>query len=107
MPHTFQTLKDASKIVDSSQNHEYAVYSYGVAKSEKKGQIWRQHGVSNNKDEALWIAEQLEACAAIERIEIRLQGIDPRTQQPHHKRIKVIDKSSDSAWDKFKRLLPI
>lgn len=103
MTHAFQKLKDSSH----NAGCEYAVYSYGIAKSEKKGQIWRQHGVSNNQEEAFWIAEQLEACQAIERIEIRLQGIDPKTNAPTNQKIKVIDKNSEGAWDKFKKLLPI
>mgnify|MGYP000052959658 CR=1 FL=1 len=94
-----------------SRNAEYAVYSYSVAESEKKGRVWRQHGISNNQDEAFWIAEQLKACEAIERIEIRLQGLDPKTRSLRDKCIKVIDKTNSGfmhKWvlPKMRRLFP-
>ncbi len=80
---------------------EYTVYSYDFAPSEKKGQVWRQHGVSDNLEEAYWIAEQLKVCVNIERIEIRLQGIDTRTNQPKDKIIKVLDKTKQNKIKTF------
>ena len=93
-----------SSDVSEHDGCEYAVYSYGFAKSAKKGQVWRQHGVSNNQEEAFWIAEQLKACKTIERIEIRLQGIDPKTKISKDKKIKVINKSDCGFFRKFKAL---
>ncbi|MGB1077690.1 MAG: hypothetical protein ACPG05_05220 [Bdellovibrionales bacterium] len=80
---------------------EYTVYSYDFAQSEKKGQVWRQHGVSDNLEEAYWIAEQLKVCANIERIEIRLQGIDAKTKRPKDRVVKVLDKSKDGKIKTF------
>ena len=36
-----------------AQKDEYTVYSYDYARSEKKGHVWRQHGVSDNLEELL------------------------------------------------------
>ena len=84
-----------------SQRDEYTVYSYDYAQSEKKGQVWRQHGVSDNLEEAYWIAEQLKSCEKIARIEIRLQGINAKTRRPQDKVIKVMEKTPQGVFGKF------
>lgn len=102
MTHTCSLSNNASEQNKCDTGYEYAVYSYGFAKSAKKGQVWRQHGVSNNQEEAFWIAEQLKACDTIERIEIRLQGINPKTKVSKDKKIRVIDKSQRTLLKKFR-----
>lgn len=84
--------------------YEYAVYSYHEQTSEKKGQCWRQHGVCDNREEAFWIAEQLKTCDTIERIEIHLQGINPRTKSPENKKIKIISKTPTGFIEKMRGL---
>ncbi len=81
-----------------SPSNEYSVYSYNYAKSEKKGQIWRQHGTSSNLDEAKWIAEQLKSCEEIERIEIRLQKINKKTNQAQDKVVKSISNGNKKGF---------
>ena len=102
--HSYSELSDHN---DCTPDTEYAVYSYSSAPSEKKGQVWRQHGVSNNEQEALWIAEQLKACERIERIEIRLQGRNPKTKMACDQKIKVIDRTEGRLFAKLRALLPL
>ncbi len=87
----------APKSVSNDTSHyEYAVYSYDMPHSSKKGRKWRQHGIHNNQAEAFWIAEQLKSCDRIERIEIHLQGAHPKTHISKNEIVKVIDKSQHS-----------
>ncbi len=88
-------------------HHEYAVYSYDISDSKKKGHVWRQHGVSNNKQEAEWIADQLKTCHQIERIEIRLQGINSKTNRSVDKTIKIIDKTKTGFVGALMKLFPL
>lgn len=97
-----QDLNSKNKI--DSQSYEYAVYSYNTHTSEKKGQCWRQHGTFDTQDEAFWIAEQLKACQTIDRIEICLQGLNPKTKTPHNKRIKTISKTPTGFIEKMRNL---
>ena len=73
----------------------YAVYSFQHQESEKKGQNWRNHGLCSSKDEAFWIAEQLTRCEDVERVEIRLQKQNARTNSFKERRIKLIDKNGE------------
>lgn len=80
---------------DQGNPPSYAVYSFQHQESEKKGQNWRDHGNCSSKDEAFWIAEQLTRCEDIERVEIRMQKQNPRTNSIKERRIKLIDKNSE------------
>ena len=82
----------------STPPNEYSVYSYKYAKSEKKGSIWRQHGTSDNLEEARWIAEQLKSCEEIERIEIRLQKFNKKTNQSQDKVVKSISNGNQKGF---------
>ncbi|MAF68441.1 MAG: hypothetical protein CMH25_03745 [Micavibrio sp.] len=80
----------------SSTSHapSYAVYSFQHQESQKKGSQWRVHGHCEQKDEALWIAEQLSRCEEVARVEIRLQGLDEKTNKYKDKCIKQFKKET-------------
>ncbi|MGE4313353.1 MAG: hypothetical protein AB7E85_03680 [Pseudobdellovibrionaceae bacterium] len=84
----------------TSAHAAYAVYSFNYPVSDKKGSSWRKHVSCNNREEALWIAEQLERCDDVERIEIRLEDVN-RNRPPRQKTIKVIDKRKSSIVEKL------
>ncbi len=91
---------------NQSNQPSYAVYSFKYQESEKKGQSWRNHGLCSSKDEAFWIAEQLTRCDEVERVEIRLQKQDARTNSFKERRIKLIDKNGEKTgfFTKIKNL---
>lgn len=84
----------------NSAQAAYAVYSFNYPVSDKKGSSWRKHVDCNNREEALWIAQQLERCEDVERIEIRLEAVN-RNKISRQKTIKVIDKRKSSIAEKL------